>query len=180
MNIMLLVSVAERTREIGIRKAIGARRSHNHDAFSHRKACVLSILGGLIGLGLSALGLQIYGLIADTTISMEGVAAMGRVLFCVIIGVAFGSYPAAKASKMTPIDALQNETRPPLRFSARGNASFEPPRVLRPRGSFFSSCFDRERAALYNEASETKEHINICHSFPTVHHHEKGQSPLQF
>ena len=105
MNIML-VSVAERTREIGIRKAIGARRSHIMMQFLI-EACVLSILGGLIGLGLSALGLQIYGLIADTTISMEWVAAMGSLLFCVIIGVAFGSYPAAKASKMTPIDALQ-------------------------------------------------------------------------
>lgn len=105
MNIML-VSVAERTREIGIRKAIGARRSHIMMQFLI-EACVLSILGGLIGLGLSALGLQIYGLIADTTIRMEWVAAMGSLLFCVIIGVAFGSYPAAKASKMTPIDALQ-------------------------------------------------------------------------
>jgi len=105
MNIML-VSVAERTREIGIRKAIGARRSHIMMQFLI-EACVLSILGGLIGLGLSALGLQIYGAIADTTISIEWVAAMGSLLFCVIIGVAFGSYPAAKASKMTPIDALQ-------------------------------------------------------------------------
>ncbi|MEA4940406.1 MAG: ABC transporter permease [Christensenella sp.] len=105
MNIML-VSVAERTRENGIRKALGARRSHIMMQFLI-EACVLSILGGLIGLGLSALGLQIYGLIADTTIRMEWVAAMGSLLFCVIIGVAFGSYPAAKASKMTPIDALQ-------------------------------------------------------------------------
>jgi putative ABC transport system permease protein len=105
MNIML-VSVAERTREIGIRKAIGARRSHIMMQFLI-EACVLSILGGLIGLGLSALGLQIYGMIADTTIHIEWVAAMGSLLFCVIIGVAFGSYPAAKASKMTPIDALQ-------------------------------------------------------------------------
>ncbi len=105
MNIML-VSVAERTREIGIRKAIGARRSHIMMQFLI-EACVLSILGGLIGLGLSALGLQIYGMIADTTINIEWVAAMGSLLFCVIIGVAFGSYPAAKASKMTPIDALQ-------------------------------------------------------------------------
>jgi len=105
MNIML-VSVAERTREIGIRKAIGARRSHIMMQFLI-EACVLSFLGGLIGLGLSALGLQIYGMIADTTISIEWVAAMGSLLFCMIIGVAFGSYPAAKASKMTPIDALQ-------------------------------------------------------------------------
>lgn len=105
MNIML-VSVAERTREIGIRKAIGARRSHIMLQFLI-EACVLSILGGLIGLGLSALGLQIFAAVADMTISLEWRAAIGALLFCVVIGVAFGSYPAAKASKMTPIDALQ-------------------------------------------------------------------------
>jgi putative ABC transport system permease protein len=105
MNIML-VSVAERTREIGIRKAIGARRSHIMMQFLI-EACVLSILGGLIGLGLSALGLQIFGMIADMSISIEWRAAIIALLFCVVIGVAFGSYPAAKASKMTPIEALQ-------------------------------------------------------------------------
>ena len=105
MNIML-VSVAERTREIGIRKAIGARRSHIMMQFLI-EACVLSILGGLIGLGLSALGLKIFEMIADMTISMEWRAAVIALLFCVVIGVAFGSYPAAKASKMTPIEALQ-------------------------------------------------------------------------
>lgn len=105
MNIML-VSVAERTREIGIRKAIGARRSHIMMQFLI-EACVLSILGGLIGLGLSALGLRIFEMIADMTISLEWRAAIVALLFCVVIGVAFGSYPAAKASKMTPIEALQ-------------------------------------------------------------------------
>ncbi len=105
MNIML-VSVAERTREIGIRKAIGARRSHIMMQFLI-EACVLSILGGLIGLGLSALGLRVFGMIADMTIAIEWRAAIVALLFCVVIGVAFGSYPAAKASKMTPIEALQ-------------------------------------------------------------------------
>jgi putative ABC transport system permease protein len=105
MNIML-VSVAERTREIGIRKAIGARRSHIMMQFLI-EACVLSILGGLIGLGLSALGLRIFAMIADMTIAIEWRAAVVALLFCVVIGVAFGSYPAAKASKMTPIEALQ-------------------------------------------------------------------------
>ena len=105
MNIML-VSVAERTREIGIRKAIGARRSHIMMQFLI-EACVLSILGGLIGLGLSAIGLRIFASIADMTIAIEWRAAAAALVFCVIIGVAFGSYPAAKASKMTPIEALQ-------------------------------------------------------------------------
>ena len=105
MNIML-VSVAERTREIGIRKAIGARRSHILMQFLI-EACVLSILGGLLGLGLSALGLKIFALVTDMTIALEWRAAAAALVFCIVIGVVFGSYPAAKASKMTPIDALQ-------------------------------------------------------------------------
>ena len=105
MNIML-VSVAERTREIGIRKAIGARRLHIMMQFLI-EACVLSILGGLLGLALSALGLRIFALAADIAIALEWRAAAGALLFCMFIGVIFGSYPANKASRMTPIDALQ-------------------------------------------------------------------------
>ncbi len=105
MNIML-VSVAERTREIGIRKAIGARRLHIMMQFLI-EACVLSIIGGLLGLALSELGIQIFSALADMTIVMEWRAAVAAIAFCVIIGVVFGSYPAAKASRMTPKDALQ-------------------------------------------------------------------------
>ena len=105
MNIML-VSVAERTREIGIRKAIGARRADIMSQFLI-EACTLSILGGLIGLGVSALGLRAFGLIASLNVRLEWSAAVGALLFCVLIGVIFGSYPASKASRMTPIDALQ-------------------------------------------------------------------------
>lgn len=105
MNIML-VSVAERTREIGIRKAIGARRADIMSQFL-TEACTLSILGGLIGLGVSALGLRAFGLIANLNVRLEWSAAVGALLFCVLIGVIFGSYPASKASRMTPIDALQ-------------------------------------------------------------------------
>ena len=105
MNIML-VSVAERTREIGIRKAIGARRLNIMSQFLV-EACVLSLLGGLIGVGLSALGLKIFSMIADMTIALEWRAAVAALLFCMVIGVGFGSYPAAKASRLTPIDALQ-------------------------------------------------------------------------
>lgn len=105
MNIML-VSVAERTREIGIRKAIGARRADIMSQFLI-EACTLSILGGLIGLGVSALGLRAFGLIANLNVQLEWSAAVGALLFCVLIGVIFGSYPASKASRMTPIDALQ-------------------------------------------------------------------------
>lgn len=105
MNIML-VSVAERTREIGIRKAIGARRMHIMMQFLI-EACVLSIIGGLIGVALSALGLKLFSVLASFDIAIETRAAVAAMLFCVVIGVVFGSYPAAKASRMTPIDALQ-------------------------------------------------------------------------
>ena len=105
MNIML-VSVAERTREIGIRKAIGARRLHIMMQFLI-EACVLSLLGGAIGLGLSAIGLKLFSVLADYDIPMNSQAAIAAMAFCMAIGVIFGSYPANKASKMTPIDALQ-------------------------------------------------------------------------
>lgn len=105
MNIML-VSVAERTREIGIRKAIGAKRSNILLQFLI-EACVLSIIGGLLGLGLGALGLKVFGTAAGMNVSLEWRAAAAALLFCMIIGIGFGSYPAAKASRMTPIDALQ-------------------------------------------------------------------------
>ncbi len=106
MNIML-VSVTERTREIGIRKAVGAKRRHIMFQFLC-EACVLSVLGGLIGLLLSFAGVEIYGFVVGTSYTMNlaiGGAAIG---FCALIGIAFGLYPAAKASKLQPIDALHN------------------------------------------------------------------------
>ena len=104
MNIMM-VSVSERTREIGIRKAIGAKRKHIMLQFLC-EACILSVLGGFIGLLLSLGAVQIYNIIAGTTISMNGTVAAAAILFCAVIGIAFGSYPAAKASRLQPIDAL--------------------------------------------------------------------------
>lgn len=107
MNIML-VSVAERTREIGIRKAIGAHRSHIMMQFLI-EACVLSVIGGLVGLTLSVIGLKIYSIIAKTETELYSLAAFASLGFCSIIGILFGGYPAAKAANMTPIDALQRK-----------------------------------------------------------------------
>ncbi len=104
MNIML-VSVTERTREIGIRKAVGAKRRHILLQFLC-ESCLLSLLGGLIGLGASAIGVWVYNQFAASGATVAwsvGFAALG---FCVVIGVLFGSYPAAKASRLQPIDAL--------------------------------------------------------------------------
>lgn len=106
MNIML-VSVTERTREIGIRKAVGAKRRHIMFQFLC-EACVLSVLGGLIGLGLSLVGIRIYNTVASTTSSMNWAVGGASVAFCAVIGIVFGGYPAAKASRLQPIDALHN------------------------------------------------------------------------
>jgi putative ABC transport system permease protein len=105
MNIML-VSVAERTGEIGIRKAIGAKRSNILGQFLI-EACVLSMIGGLIGVLLSAAGLWLFSALTSYTVAMEWRAVIAALVFCMFIGVLFGGYPAAKASRMTPIEALQ-------------------------------------------------------------------------
>ena len=106
MNIML-VSVTERTREIGIRKAVGAKRKHIMFQFLC-EACVLSVLGGLIGLGLSFAGIQIYNLVASASTAMNWGVGGAAIAFCAVIGIVFGGYPAAKASRLQPIDALHN------------------------------------------------------------------------
>ncbi len=104
MNIML-VSVTERTREIGIRKAVGAKRKHIMLQFLC-EACILSVLGGLIGLGLSVAFIEFYNLITTTAVAMNWSVALAAIAFCAVIGVLFGGYPAAKASRLQPIDAL--------------------------------------------------------------------------
>lgn len=107
MNIML-VSVAERTREIGIRKAIGAKREHILTQFLV-EAIVLSVMGGLIGLLISEIGMKIVSHLFGTELNVDFSVAVGALLFCTVIGVIFGIYPANKAAKLTPIDALQRK-----------------------------------------------------------------------
>ena len=104
MNIML-VSVTERTREIGIRKAVGAKRKHILLQFLC-ESCILSVLGGTIGLTLSCGVVAVYSLVAGSSASLNWGIAGAALLFCGVIGVLFGSYPAAKASRLQPIDAL--------------------------------------------------------------------------
>ncbi len=106
MNIML-VSVSERTREIGIRKAVGAKRRHIMFQFLC-EACVLSILGGLIGIAFSFVGVQIYNTMASASAVMNWEVVGASIAFCAVIGIVFGGYPAAKASRLQPIDALHS------------------------------------------------------------------------
>ncbi len=107
MNIML-VSVTERTREIGIRKAIGAQRSDILLQFLI-EAVVLSLLGGIVGILLSIFGLAIVAKIASMTLSLSVGVALLSIIFSIAVGVGFGVYPANKASKLLPIEALRYE-----------------------------------------------------------------------
>lgn len=107
MNIML-VTVTERTREIGIRKAIGANRHVILQQFL-LEAVVLCMMGCGIGIGLSWAVLQVIGIVVSSlsiTFTLNGTVVLIAVGFCFLIGIVFGLYPANKAAKMKPIDAL--------------------------------------------------------------------------
>ena len=107
MNIML-VSVSERTREIGIRKAIGAARGNILTQFLI-EALVVSLMGGLLGLAISAAAVQVLAPVLDMTLTIPGGVAWLAIGFSVLIGVTFGMYPANKASRLRPIEALHYE-----------------------------------------------------------------------
>ena len=107
MNIML-VSVIERTREIGTRKAIGAKRRTILTQFLIEAASV-SGLGGIMGVLLGYLGAYLGDKFFNTTILISNNVVIGAFIFSVIVGVVFGIYPANKASKLNPIDALRFE-----------------------------------------------------------------------
>lgn len=107
MNIML-VSVTERTREIGVRKAMGARKSVIRQQFLY-ESVVIGQLGGLLGIvaGIIIGNLVSLGMGSDFTIPWVWV--LGGVLACFIVGVASGYFPAMKASAVDPIEALRYE-----------------------------------------------------------------------
>jgi putative ABC transport system permease protein len=107
MNIML-VSVTERTREIGLRMALGAKRSDIRNQFLV-EAAVLCVIGGAIGLTLAAILSQVLAKALEFPVVVSLSTAIGAILFSAVIGLAFGSYPAIRAARLSPIEALRSE-----------------------------------------------------------------------
>ena len=107
MNIML-VSVTERTREIGIRLAVGARQSDVMTQFLI-ESIVISSLGGVIGIVIGAAGALVLGQITGWSTAIPASAVMIAVGFSAAVGVFFGLYPARQASRLDPIQALRYE-----------------------------------------------------------------------
>jgi putative ABC transport system permease protein len=104
----MLVSVTERVREIGLRKALGATPRVIRRQFLV-EASVLGLVGGLLGVVAGLLGvLWLPGLIGDP-ISSSPTAAVGALVIALAIGVLFGVYPASRAATLAPIDALRSE-----------------------------------------------------------------------
>ncbi|MDR3344921.1 MAG: ABC transporter permease [Oscillospiraceae bacterium] len=107
MNIML-VSVTERTREIGIRKALGAKTRTILIQFL-TESIILCVIGGLIGLGLGVGGAFAVAMYLDVPIELQGSTVAIAIGFSSAIGMFFGIYPARRAAMMHPIDALRRE-----------------------------------------------------------------------
>ena len=107
MNIML-VSVRERTREIGIRKAIGARRGDVLAQFLV-EAVVLSLLGGVLGIALGSLASLVIGQIAGWGFVFNLPTVAVALAFSALVGIVFGVWPARQAAVLDPIVALRYE-----------------------------------------------------------------------
>jgi putative ABC transport system permease protein len=107
MNIML-VSVTERTREIGLRRAVGARRRDILTQFLI-EAVAVSLAGGLAGIAVGVGGAWAIGYFAGWLAPIQARAVLPAFLFAAAVGVFFGFYPARKASRLNPIDALRYE-----------------------------------------------------------------------
>ena len=106
---IMLVTVTERTREIGIRRAIGAERSAIVTQFLI-EAAMLCGIGGVIGIGIGTLGTRVAGkLLMQIDIWPSVGITAAAFLLSVVLGILFGIYPAAKASKLQPVEALRAE-----------------------------------------------------------------------
>ncbi len=107
MNI-LLVSVTERTREIGVRMAVGAKRHHIMMQFLI-EAMTLSLVGGVLGIALGIAGAKLTTVIAGWPTIISGDVIVVAFFFSLVVGLFFGLYPANKAARLNPIEALRYE-----------------------------------------------------------------------
>ena len=107
MNIML-VSVTERTKEIGLKKAIGARKKTILNQFL-TEAAVLTSIGGIIGVVLGIALSKVVSKVAGSPTAISVPAIVGSVVFSMLIGIIFGLLPSVKAANLNPIDALRSE-----------------------------------------------------------------------
>ena len=107
MNIML-VSVSERTREIGLRKAVGATSKDVRLQFII-EACVISAVGGLLGVATGAVGATVLGSLLGATAAITTSSILESVSVATGVGLFFGIWPAQKAAQLNPIEALRYE-----------------------------------------------------------------------
>ena len=107
MNIML-VSVTERTREIGLRKALGAPPGAIRRQFLV-EAVVFGLGGGILGAAMGIVGAMVLPGFIGTAVVISAPAVAGALVIAVGIGIAFGVYPATRAARLAPIDALRSE-----------------------------------------------------------------------
>jgi putative ABC transport system permease protein len=107
MNIML-VSVTERVREIGLRKALGATPSVIRRQFLV-EASVLGLAGGLVGVAIGYVGARLLPSLINQPVTVSAVATFGAIGTALALGIGFGVYPASRAARLTPIDALRSE-----------------------------------------------------------------------
>jgi putative ABC transport system permease protein len=107
MNIML-VSVTERTREIGLRKALGARRSDILNQFT-LEAVALSVAGGIAGLAIGMLAAKGITALFQLPFQIAPQTVVMAIGFSALVGVVFGVYPAMRAARLDPIEALRRE-----------------------------------------------------------------------
>jgi putative ABC transport system permease protein len=104
----MLVSVTERTREIGLRLAIGAKQKHILSQFLV-EAVTLSLVGGMIGIVVGVTASVLISHFADWSTDISGLSVVASFLFSGMVGVFFGYYPARKAAFLNPIEALRYE-----------------------------------------------------------------------